>query len=174
MESWVGYTASVTFQVKSSALLAPPVKAHNTPMCKDKPSVHPAPMSTLSTWHTYQECPITVQVSHQHAAVLEEVGRIELDKQVPHAGLQPLHQLSPNVEFPGVGGLLDLQTRHMTVTSTLTFCKMVARKQLSSQWRMRGGKWWQAAAVLDLPQPNSRGKAILGPCRRVLFLKGSL
>lgn len=47
------------------------------------------------------------------------MGRIELDKQVPHAGLQPLHQLSPDVEFPGVGGLLDLQNKLLFTVGVL-------------------------------------------------------
>lgn len=52
-----------------------------------------------------------MQLSHQNAAVGKEMGRVEVDVEVAHAGAQPLQQLCCNVELPRVGRLLDLGER---------------------------------------------------------------
>lgn len=52
-----------------------------------------------------------MELSHQNAAIGEEMGGIEVDVEVAHAGAQPLQQLGCNVELPRVGRFLHLEER---------------------------------------------------------------
>lgn len=95
-------------------------------------------MLVSSKHHTYQQRAVAVEVPYQHAAVLEQVGRIEPDEHVLHTWVQSFHQLGPNVEFPEVGRLLDLQSRERNSHIQLVFWKMTARKQLHPKKRGHG------------------------------------
>lgn len=60
---------------------------------------------------THKQCSVVVELPHQNAAVGEEMGRIEVDEEVAHAGAQSLQQLGCDVELPRVGRFLDLEER---------------------------------------------------------------
>lgn len=60
---------------------------------------------------THEQRSIVVELPHQNAAIGEEMGGIEVDVEVAHAGAQPLQQLGSNVELPRVGRFLDLEGR---------------------------------------------------------------
>lgn len=60
---------------------------------------------------THEQRSVVVELPHQNAAIGEEMGGIEVDVEVAHAGAQPLQQLGSNVELPRVGRFLDLEGR---------------------------------------------------------------
>lgn len=50
-----------------------------------------------------------MQLTEQHAPVVEEVSGVDAAVQVADGGLQPGVQLRVDVKLPGIGRLLDLQ-----------------------------------------------------------------
>lgn len=58
---------------------------------------------------TYQQGAVVVQLTQQHAAIVEEVGRVDVAVKVASAELQPSIQLSVDVKLPGIAWLLNLR-----------------------------------------------------------------